>query len=205
MDILIGTKNQFKSKEMLWHLEGLDNLVVHTLDELEQSFNIEEDGATLLANAEKKAIEISMHTDWLVFTSDAGVDIPGLGKKWDLRRPKRTVGENKSERARIDTLLKMMEGLKGEDRRCQYYVALALAQNGKLNWSQQVPGESGLMVTHDETEELLPDSWMAVVWYYPDLKKTDYQLSQEERTQIRHKYQSGLKKELQDQIKLLYS
>ncbi len=203
MDILIGTKNQFKFKEMLWHLEGLENITIHTMDELQMDINVEEDGKTLKENAEKKALEISQHTDWLVFTSDAGVDIPGLGEKWDMTRPKRIVGEHKSDKEKIDTLLEMMRALKGDQRASFYHIALALAKNGKLLWSQEIAGESGMIVEEDHTENIEANSWMAVVWNYPELGKTDYQLTPGERTKIRHKYQLILKQELQSALRSL--
>ena len=200
MDILIGTKNNFKVKEMLWHLEGLEGITIHTMDELPDDINVEEDGKTLKENAEKKAREISQQTDWLVFTSDAGVALPGLGDIWDMTRPKRTVGEQSTERERVDNLLKIMEGLKGDDRKCVYHVAFALAKKGELIWSEEIEGESGMIVEEDHTENITPNAWMAVVWYYPKLGKTDYQLTPEERTKIRHQYQKPLKDALQQQI-----
>lgn len=84
MDILIGTKNPYKSAEMVSFFKGLKNIKIHYLDELKENIKVNEDQNSLKGNAIKKATEISNHTDYFVLTSDGGVNIPGLENKWDL-------------------------------------------------------------------------------------------------------------------------
>lgn len=202
MDILIGTNNKFKISEMLWYLDGIPNLNIHFLDELEQEIKVEEDGKTLEENAQKKALEISRLTDWVVFTSDAGVDIPGLGNKWDKRMPQRMVGEHKTDREKVETLIKLMEGLKGEKRTCQYLIALALAKQGKLLWSDSAVCDQGIILENPSLEGIGESMWMSRVWFYPKLNKTYEQLSPEEKSQVRS-LQLDLRNNFQEVVNFL--
>ena len=84
MDILIGTKNQYKATELVSFLGNHHGVNIHFWEEVGLEIKIEEDQPTLKKNAEKKAIEISKFTNWYVLASDGGIDIPGLGQKWNL-------------------------------------------------------------------------------------------------------------------------
>ncbi len=63
MDILIGTKNQYKATEMVSYLGKSPGFNIHFLEDLGLDVKIEEDQPTLLKNAEKKAIELSKLTN----------------------------------------------------------------------------------------------------------------------------------------------
>jgi len=196
MDILIGTRNQYKATEMAYFLKDIKGIKIYFLNETKITVSVDEDEATLRANAEKKAVEISKHTDWYVLTSDGGVDIPGLGDNWDILRNQRTVGENKPEREKVTALLHLMSGLKGEDRRCSYQLALTLAKNGKLLWSCQEVTDVGYITEKPDDSEIPPYRWMGHLWYYPKFKKTFNQMNENERNEIR-KQGDKLKTELQ--------
>jgi len=185
MDILIGTKNPYKTAEMEHFLEGLEGIEIHLLAEIGKAIDVEEDQDTLKANAEKKAVEISQHTDWYVLASDGGVDIPSLGKKWDILKNQRTVGENKSDREKVEVLIGLMDGLKEEDRKCAYHLALAIARRGQLLWSFQDISDVGYIVEKPEDLEIPPGRWMGHIWYYPQHKKTFNQMNETERGEIR--------------------
>lgn len=185
MDILIGTRNQYKVTEMAYFLEGLKRVKIHFLVETEIVVSIDEDQATLKANAEKKALEISKQTDWYVIASDGGVDIPGSGDKWNILKNQRTVGENNSDKEKVRILISLMDDLKGEDRRCSYRLALALARKGQLLWSFEDISDVGYIIEKPEDSQILPYRWMSHVWYYPQYKKTLDQLDEIERKEIR--------------------
>lgn len=205
MELLLATNNSFKQKEMLWHLEGLEGINLHYMSELAEPIEVVEDGKTLLANAEKKAQEISEQTDWYVLTSDAGVDIPGLGERWDMTRPKRIVGEDKNDLDKLKTLLEMMENLKGDQRKCKFHFALALGLKGQVLWSKELSAEEGVIVEKFDDRPINPNTWMARAWWYPDVGKTDEDLTPEERSAMRQRYQSDMKQDLQFKIKALIS
>jgi len=185
MDILIGTRNDYKATEMAWFLAALDGLKIHFLKDTEINVHIEENQTTLKANAEKKAIEISKHTSWYVLTSDGGVDIPALGSRWDILKNQRTVGENKTDREKVMVLINLMKNLKGEDRKCAYHLALALAKNGRLLWSFEDISDVGYVIEKPDDSEIPPYRWMGHIWYYPKFKKTFNQMTEAERNDVR--------------------
>ena len=185
---------------MAYFLEGPKRVKIHFLVETEITVSIDEDQATLKANAEKKALEISQKTDWYVIASDGGVDIPGLGDKWDILRNQRTVGENNSDKEKVRILIGLMDGLKGEDRRCRYRLALALARKGQLLWSFEDISDVGYIVEKPEDFPILPYRWMSHVWYYPQYEKTLDQLDETERKEIRRQGDQ-IKKELRRYLK----
>jgi inosine/xanthosine triphosphate pyrophosphatase family protein len=196
MDILIGTRNQYKATEMAYFLKDIKGIKIHFLNETKITVSVDEDEATLKANAEKKAVEISEQTSWYVLTSDGGVDIPALGSKWNILKNQRTVGENKSDKEKVKALLNLMEGLRGEDRRCSYQLALALAKNGRLLWSHQDISDVGYIIKKPDDSEIPPYRWMGHLWYYPKFKKTFNQMNEKERNEVR-KQGDRIKEELQ--------
>ena len=200
MDILIGTKNQYKVTEMVSFLGNLPGINVHFWEELGLEIKIKEDQPTLLKNAEKKATEISKSTHWYVLASDGGVDIPGLGKKWDILRNQRIVGEDKTDIEKAERLLKLMKGLKGEKRKAIYQLALALAKSGNLVWSTERISDRGY-ITERLPDRVIPEyRWMGHLWYYPQFQKVFNKLSREEKETVR-KQAIGLKKDLRTVIK----
>jgi inosine/xanthosine triphosphate pyrophosphatase family protein len=199
VDILIGTKNQYKVTEMISFLTNHRDVHIHLMGELGLEIKIDEDQPTLKKNAEKKATEIAKVTDWYVLASDGGVDIPGLGKKWDLLRNQRTVGEDKTDQEKADKLLKLMGELKKEKRKVTYYLALALAKNGKLIWSTEQVYDKGYIVEKLPDRQIPEYLWMGHLWYYPQYKKVFNKLSEEEKEEVR-KQGLGLKRSLRKVI-----
>jgi len=185
MDILIGTKNQYKASEIASLLRNQGGVKIHLWEELGLGIKIEEDQPTLKKNAEKKAVEISKLTKWYVLASDGGVDIPGLRKKWDILRNQRLVGEDKTDLEKAEKLLNLMKGLKGEKRYASYRLALALAKNGRLIWSTEQITDRGFIAEELFNKEISPYRWMGHLWYYPQHKKVFNQLSEKEKEEVR--------------------
>ena len=200
MDILIGTKNPYKSAEMISFLEGVNNIKIHSIDEIEGENKVEEDQNSLKGNANKKAIEISKHTNYFVLTSDGGVDIPGLGDKWDILRNQRTVGEDKNDREKVDILINLMKGLKGEERKCTYHLALALAKQGQLIWSFEDIYDKGYIVEKPSESEIQNGRWMGFIWLYPQYQKVFTELNEDQIKEVR-KQGNIIKKNLQQTLK----
>jgi len=200
MDILIGTKNQYKATEMASFLGNSPEINIHFWEELNLIIKVEEDQPTLVKNAEKKAIEISKSTDWYVLASDGGVDIPGLGKKWDILRNQRIVGEDKTDLEKAEKLLDLMKCLKGEKRKASYRLALALAKRGSLIWSIEEISDKGFISEELIDKEIPLYRWMGHLWYYPQHKKVFNKLSEEEKEEVR-KQATRIKRELRKVIK----
>ncbi len=199
MDILIGTKNQYKATELASFLGNRRGVNIHFWEEFGLEIKVEEDQPTLKKNAEKKAIEISKLTDWYVLASDGGVDILGLGEKWDILRNQRIVGENNTDLERAEKLLDLMKDLKGEKRKAAYHLALALAKKGKLIWSTEQISDRGYIAEELIDKEIPPYRWMGHLWYYPHHNKVFNKLSEEEKKEVR-KQGAGIKRGLRRKI-----
>ena len=199
MDILIGTKNQYKATEIVSFLGDFPDVKVRYWDEFGLEIKVQEDEKTLKKNAEKKAVEISKLTNWYVLASDGGVDIPGLGEKWDILRNQRIVGENSTDLEKAEKLLDLMKDLKGEKRKAGYRLALALAKKGKLIWSTEQISDKGLISEKLIDMEIPSYRWMGHLWYYPQHQKVFNKLSEEEKEEVR-KQGTGIKKSLRRKI-----
>ena len=202
MDILIGTKNLYKATEMVSLINANLKINIHYLKDKNIKIKIEEDQPSLIKNAEKKAVEISKLTDYYVLTSDGGVDIPGLGKRWDILKNQRIVGENNTDIVKADNLLRLMKDLNGTKRKVEYYLALALAKNGKLIWSAQDIYDKGYIVENLPDRNIPTYLWMSHLWYYPKYKRVFNKLTKQEKEEVR-KQGIGLKKNLLKIIKSL--
>ena len=187
MDILIGTRNAYKKGEMIWFLGNNPKIKIYSLDELNIYLKVEEDQESLIANAKKKAKELSKLTDYYVLTSDGGVDIPALGKKWDRLKNQRTVGENNSDLVKANILLNLMKDLKDEERKVTYFLALALAKDGKVIWSKEDITDEGYITGKLINNNIPQYHWMGHIWYYPKHKKVFNQLNKKELEEIRKK------------------
>ena len=200
MDILIGTRNAYKKEEMIWFLGENLKLNIHSLDELNINIKVEENKSSLIKNAEKKAKELSKLTDYYVLASDGGVDIPGLGNKWNFLKSQRTVGENNTDLIKVQYLLSLMKDLKGAQREVTNYLALALAKNGKVIWSNEEITDRGY-ITKDLINENIPKyRWIGHIWYYQKHKKVFNELNKNELADVRkqgRKLQISLQKQLE--------
>lgn len=199
MDILIGTKNQYKATELVSFLGNHHGVNIHFWEEVGLEIKIEEDQPTLKKNAEKKAIEISKFTNWYVLASDGGIDIPGLGQKWNLLKNQRTVGENKTDLEKAEKLLDLMKDLKGEKRKAAYHLALALAKKGKLIWSTEQISDRGYIAEKLPDREIPPYRWVGHLWHYPQFNKVFNKLSEKEKEEVRK--QGIIRRNLRNAIK----
>jgi len=200
MNILIGTKNPYKAGVMEYMLSDIDDVKIHFLKDSNINIEIEEDGPSLIENAKKKAREISKYTDWYVLTSDGGVDIPSLGSKWDILRNQRIVGHENDDITKVINILKLMKGIKKEDRKVEYHLALALALEGKIVGVLEGITDRGYIIEKMPKGDIPFGMWMGHIWYYPKFQKTFTQLDEIELNEANSQgdvLKEGLKKLIQ--------
>ena len=185
MEILIGTKNSYKVDEMKALLEGIEDIKISLLADQSFDIHVEENGSSLRENAEKKAREISVHTDLLTLASDGGVDIPGLGYDWDFLKNERTIGKEKTDVEKAVTLLEMMNDLEGESRKVSFHFALAIAKNGEILWSDEKVTEQGYISDELPDRNIPTHKWLSHIWYYPKFKKVFNHLNEAELKEVR--------------------
>jgi len=145
---------------------------------------------------------LRVFADWYVLASDGGVDIPGLGKKWDILRNQRIVGENNTDLKKAEKLIDLMKDLKGEKRKAAYHLALALAKKGKLIWATEQISDRGYVAEKLPDKEIPPYRWMGHLWYYPQYQKVFNKLSDKEKEEVR-KQGAGIKRSLRRKINKL--
>lgn len=199
MDILIGTKNGYKVDELLFYLEDIEKINIHFLKDQDIDVDVLEDCNTLEENAQKKAVEISKKTKFLVLASDGGVDIPALDEDWNFLKNERTIGKGKSDVQKAEKLLEMMEGLEGESRKAEFHHALALAKEGKLLWSDEKVAERGYITKKLPDKNIPKDKWLSHLWYYPEFGKVFNKLDEFELEKVREQSKE-LKQSLQKKV-----
>ena len=204
MDILIGTKNDYKATEIASFLENIPGVIIHFWSEFGREVIVEEDQPSLKKNAEKKALEISELTGWYVLTSDGGIDIPGLGDRWDILKNQRIVGENKTDLEKCKKLLYLMKNLKGESRKASYRLALALAKKGRFIWSAEGVTDKGYILDKLPDNNIPAYRWVGHLWYYPKYKKVFNKLGINEKEEVR-KQGEGLKRIVRLRLKEMLS
>jgi len=77
-NLLIATRNNKKKKELQTILGNWDVKLL-TLDDIEEMPEIEEDGATFIENATKKAKTISALSGFITLADDSGLEVDALG------------------------------------------------------------------------------------------------------------------------------
>jgi hypothetical protein len=118
----------------------------------------EELGSTVGENARLKAVHYSRVTDGLAIASDGGLHIPALGDGWDPVRTDRFAGEGTSEAEKARSLLALMVGLRGEERRAFFVEAVAVAYRGEVVGEWEGKGEEARVV------ESMPERLVAGFW-----------------------------------------
>jgi XTP/dITP diphosphohydrolase len=78
MDLFFGTTNPGKLRELERLVEGLALRVVTPLDLGRPAPEVEEDGATFRANAEKKAVAFASYAGMLALADDSGLSVDAL-------------------------------------------------------------------------------------------------------------------------------
>jgi XTP/dITP diphosphohydrolase len=152
-DLFFGTTNEGKLRELRRLVAGLAVRVVSPADLDRPLPDVEEDGATFRANAEKKASEYARLTGRWALADDSGLAVDALGgapgvrsARWSedeaLASPacalgdvaERELGREVARAARDEAnnarLLRELAGLPPERRGAEYVAVLALARPG---------------------------------------------------------------------------
>jgi XTP/dITP diphosphohydrolase len=107
---------------------GYPEVDIRPLDGMREIEPCEEDGETFEANAVKKALHYSAHTDDPVFADDSGLEVDALGGAPGVHSA-RYSGEG-TDAANNRLVLKNLEGI--EQRGARFVCVIALARRGAL-------------------------------------------------------------------------
>ena len=136
--LIIASNNKNKIKELKAIVENLGWDVKSLADE-NIDIEVEEDGLTFEANAEKKAREIydflikRGDKNFAVLSDDSGLEVDCLNGAPGVYSA-RYAGEHGNDAANNKKLLEELKNVKGEDRRGRFVCAIALIDtNGNSN------------------------------------------------------------------------
>lgn len=134
MDLVFGTTNPGKLRELARLVEGLPIRVVSPRDLGRPLPDVEEDGATFAENAAKKASEWARFAGLHALADDSGLCVDALGGEPGVRSARWSEDEDggEGERSRDernnDKLLRRLAGVEDARRGAEYRAVLALAR-----------------------------------------------------------------------------
>jgi inosine/xanthosine triphosphate pyrophosphatase family protein len=165
--LLAGTGNPAKAE----HLYALcDGLTVDWIDATaDRAPNVDETGATHIANAVRKAIAWSKAYAATALASDGGLVIPALGDDWQSLLTRRATGDSVSDEEHASRLLRRMAHLEGLQREAHWTEALAVARNGTLVQGWEAIGLHGLIAEDYRPQPTGPEGfWVSGLWTTSD-------------------------------------
>ncbi len=210
MRLVLATRNRDKVSEIRRILEGLD-VQLTTLEEFGDVPETVEDGATLEANALKKAREVRDFTGRTALADDTGLEVDALDGAPGIRAA-RYAGEGASYDDNCDKLLSALEGVPQAKRTAKFrtVIAVALESNDadKLNTLlSSRPHAAGTRRDAEETidalvsEGILPGRITEEkhgsggfgydpVFFDPNSGRTLAEMSPAEKNTISHRYRA---------------
>lgn len=182
--MLIGTTNAGKAGEVRRHLNDLHVQWV-TLADVAPDFDVEEDGKTFEANAEKKAIAASHQTGLPTIGSDSGLEIPALDG-WPGLKSRRVKpdGSAATDEEIIAIAQEKIAALPADQRTFRFVSVFSFAlPDGSVTTSRgELHGEL-VVDAHPATPHGLP---YRAFWWMPQFQKYFIDLTAEEQDSINH-------------------
>ena len=125
MELVLATRNQGKVREMRGVLEAY-GVEVLSLDDFPQVGEIEEDGATFVENAVKKAETTARLTSKIALADDSGLEVDYLNGAPGVFSA-RFAGVAKSDQDNNEKLLALLAGVPREKRTARFQCVIAIA------------------------------------------------------------------------------
>lgn len=130
--LIIATKNAGKVAEIKAIFAGLFDDIL-SLRDAGIDADVVEDGDTFLANAAKKAVQISRIADCPVLADDSGICVDGLGGAPGVYSAR--FSEEGTDEANNKKIVEMTKGFTPEQLKCHYTCAIVLAKGGDVMYS----------------------------------------------------------------------
>lgn len=128
MKLVLASRNRHKLLELQSFLAGLPVDVV-SVDEVHPGLTLVEDGETFEENALAKARTVFARTSLPALADDSGLEVFFLNKRPGVRSA-RYAGEQATDEANNDKLLRQMRGVAARRRHAQFRAVLALVGPG---------------------------------------------------------------------------
>ena len=180
-ELMIATSNAHKVEEFKKMLEPR-GIVVKSLLDLEEQFEIEENGTTFEENALIKARSIAKHLDIPVISDDSGLVIDALGGAPGIHSA-RYLGKYTDYMTKNTIVLSRLADVTGEGRSARFVCAMGLVYpDGKeMTFTGTIEG-----YIHDKIEG--PNGFgYDPIFYYPPFGTTTANVSDEMKNSVSHR------------------
>lgn len=180
--IIAASSNAHKIKEIQTIMGKLGMEVVSRKDAGVPDFEIVEDGETFEENSLKKAMEIMNATGEITVADDSGLVVDYLGGAPGVYSA-RFAGEECDDNKNNEKLIKLLDGLTGDDRKAKFVSVITLVYpDGEILVARgECPGRIISVPTGENGFGYDP-------LFVPDgCEKTFAQLTDEEKNQISHR------------------
>ena len=180
-ELMIATSNAHKVEEFKKMLEPR-GIVVKSLLDLEEQFEIEENGTTFEENALIKARSIAKHLDIPVISDDSGLVIDALGGAPGIHSA-RYLGKDTDYTTKNTIVLSRLADVTGEARSARFVCAMGLVYpDGKeMTFTGTIEG-----YIHDKIEG--PNGFgYDPIFYYPPFGTTTANVSDEMKNSVSHR------------------
>jgi XTP/dITP diphosphohydrolase len=179
INLVIATRNKGKTSEIKSLLSGFP-VIIRNLDDFGTIPEVKEDGETFDDNAYKKAGFASKILGFPALADDSGLVVEALDGAPGVHSA-RYAGENASDEERCLKILNEMNGKSNRKAAFECVISIAVPGGAALTYearcegiiSEKLKGENGF--GYDP------------IFYYPPLKKTFAELTQQEKNQISHR------------------
>lgn len=181
MDLVIGTYNSGKIKEIKILLQNLD-INFLSLKDVKISKKIDENGDSYKKNAIKKAVEICELCDKMVLAEDSGLEVDFLDGKPGIYSARLASNDEK----RNNKILELLKEIPFEKRKARFISVIALAQPDK-----KIITRTGICQGFIATEPRgIHGFGFDPIFIVPKYNKTLGELGSEIKNKISHRAQS---------------
>ncbi len=142
LSLLLATTNPAKAERLRTLTAGIA-LTLLDASSIAPQPEVEEDAASHLGNAIRKAVVWSRAHPAVALASDGGLAIPALGDDWSSLVTRRGTGGDVSDEEHATRLLRRMRDLDGDGRAAHWTEAVALARGGVLLGAWEASGLHG--------------------------------------------------------------
>ncbi|MCG9968714.1 XTP/dITP diphosphatase [Pelotomaculum terephthalicicum JT] len=181
MKLVLATNNKGKVREMSEMLASC-GIEVLSLADFPQVGDIEEDGDTFQANAVKKAAITAELTGLTALADDSGLEVDYLGGAPGVYSA-RFAGEEKSDRANNEKLLRLLAGLPPDKRAARFQCVMAIARPG--GFVHTVQGTCEGVIAGEPRGDM--GFGYDPLFYLPDYDKTFAELDLSVKNKISHR------------------
>lgn len=183
MKIIVATKNKHKVEEINKIAQSVTSepIMFLSLDLIEDTPKIDENGATFEENALIKARTIAQYLPLPVLADDSGLVIDALGGEPGIQSARYM--NLKSDQERNEAVLEKMEGVEKEKRSARFVCSLAYVDMKKEEHTFEGICEGRIATSEHGSGGFGYDP----IFFKPELNKTMAELSAEEKNSISHR------------------